>query len=59
MLSESVSGNFLDSPATTSSTTYKIQTFSDNVIYVNRGSTDADNAGRGRGASIILMEILA
>jgi hypothetical protein len=56
--SESVSGNFLDSPATTSSTTYKIQTFSDNVIYVNRGSTDADNAGRGRGASTItVMEI--
>jgi hypothetical protein len=55
---ESTSGNFLDSPATTSSTTYKIQVYSTNTVYINRGSTDADSVGRGRGASTItVMEI--
>jgi hypothetical protein len=55
------SGNFLDSPATTSATTYKIQvtriggTGSD-IVCVNR--TEQDNTDRPRGAcTITVMEI--
>ena len=54
---------FLDSPATTSATTYKVQgatlgaTFSFNV---NRSSNDANTAGRARTVSnITVMEISA
>jgi hypothetical protein len=55
---EHVSGNFLDSPSTTSSTTYKIQTWSNNTVYVNRTSNDIDDGTRSRGASTItVMEI--
>jgi hypothetical protein len=55
---EHVSGNFLDSPATTSATTYKIQTYSNGTVYVNRTSNDADDGTRSRGASTItVMEI--
>jgi hypothetical protein len=53
---------FLDSPATTSSTTYKVQMLSNTgtTIYINRSSDDADSAVRGRFASsITVMEILA
>jgi hypothetical protein len=53
---------FLDSPATTSATTYKMQAASNTgtVIYVNRSSEDSDAANRGRFASsITVMEILA
>jgi len=54
---------FLDSPATTSSTTYKFQiatSFGTNTIGVNRSVNDTDNASIGRGASsIVLLEIAA
>jgi hypothetical protein len=53
----------LDSPATTSATTYKIQATGDqagSIIYVNRGQTDLDNITHMRGASTITaMEISA
>ena len=53
---------FLDSPSTTSQTTYKVQGFgyNTNTIYVNRTSDDADEVYRQRGISTItVMEILA
>ena len=54
---------FLDSPATTSSTTYKFQiatSFGTSTIGVNRSVNDSDNANTGRGpSSIVLMEIAA
>ena len=55
---------FLDSPSTTSSTTYKLQgktqTADSPSFVVNRsgGDTDADYGGR-TASSITLMEILA
>ena len=53
--------NFLDSPATTSATTYKIQMFvNSGTAYINRGGTDTDASNRGRTASnITVMEVLA
>lgn len=52
---------FLDSPATTSSTTYKIQLqnqANSGTIYVNRSTTWANDATSGTGiSSITLMEI--
>lgn len=53
---------YLDSPATTSATTYKVQGQSTSVvggaIYVNRSFTDSDNAVHVRGASsITVMEV--
>ena len=51
-----VSGNYLDSPATTSATTYKITIgsgSSSGTLYVNRSSTDDDQANRPRFASVI------
>jgi len=52
------SGTFLDSPSTTSSTTYKVQVRSNNTVYINRASTSQDDAGNYRTASTItLMEI--
>ena len=54
------SGMFLDSPATTSSTTYKITVTSNNTVYINRTSHDQDTVLRQRGASTItVMEIAA
>jgi len=53
---------FLDSPATTSATTYKLQTRVDlaGTMFLNRSFTDADLATNGRGASTItVMEISA
>jgi hypothetical protein len=55
---------WLDSPSTTSSTTYKIQvatyTNSTGTTYVNRGGSDDDNINHARAASsIIVMEIAA
>lgn len=52
---------YLDSPATTSSTTYKIQAISTgSVWYVNGEPNQADNIGVHRGASsLILMEVTA
>jgi hypothetical protein len=62
--SEVVSGaaSFLDSPATTSATTYKMQgvNSSAGTFYINRSKTDADFAAYARPASsITVMEILA
>lgn len=55
--------NFLDSPATTSATTYKLQamSYSSYSIYINRGATDTDSSGyEARSASsIIAMEVAA
>lgn len=52
---------FLDSPATTSATTYKIQIRSQTsgqAVYINRGVVDADNANTARTvSSITVMEI--
>jgi hypothetical protein len=59
------SGTFLDSPATTSSTTYKIQwrkpyDNGNTPIYLNRSYDDTDNNDRPRGSSsITVMEIAA
>ena len=57
----SMSFSFLDSPATTSSTTYKVQIWagvSATNVYVNLGSQDAAQAYRFRTASTItVMEI--
>lgn len=54
---------FLDSPATTSSTTYGVDIKAENgstTLYVNRASNDSDVAGRARLASTItVMEIAA
>jgi len=46
---------WLDSPATTSSTAYKIQACSANgaIVYLNRSITDTDAATFGRSASVI------
>jgi trimeric autotransporter adhesin len=52
--------NFVDSPATTSATTYKLQAiiYSGGTIYINRQFTDTDSTGYGRFASTItVMEI--
>ena len=56
-------GTFLDSPATTSSTTYTLQVLSSNgtAVYLNRSARDNDSlANDGRTASsITVMEIAA
>ena len=53
-----VSTCYLDSPATTSATTYKIQIVSEQVSVVGATSRDIDDAYHGRYASnITLMEI--
>ena len=52
--------NFLDSPATTSQITYKIQVYSNNTIYINGPTQSADNWSIGNAqSSIIVMEIKA
>jgi hypothetical protein len=50
---------YLDSPATTSSTTYSVQVAVENgTVYVNRTANDGDASARGRFASnITVMEI--
>ena len=51
---------FLDSPATTSSTTYKFQGLVETggTLYINRNASDIDGANNGRTASTItVMEI--
>jgi len=53
---------YLDSPATTSATTYKVQAKVTHAgaVYINRAFTDADSAIQGRSASsITVMEISA
>jgi hypothetical protein len=57
-----VSLMYLDSPSTTSSTTYSVQTaaIAGETVYINRAITDTDNANHCRGASTItVMEISA
>jgi hypothetical protein len=54
--------NFLDSPNTTSPTTYKVQLWvtngTSNTVYINRTAGDADDVYSGRGSSTLtLMEI--
>ena len=52
---------YLDSPATTSSTTYKLQIYQDtpaNPFYINRTTADSNNAGRSV-STITVMEIAA
>ena len=58
---KSVGMTFLDSPSTTSSTTYKVQFYNAaNTIYINRDGEDIDAAGHGRGISTItVMEVSA
>jgi hypothetical protein len=59
---ETVSVTFLDSPATTSATTYKVQVRvgSADTVYVNRTSTDTDVSAFPRTvSSITVMEIAA
>jgi hypothetical protein len=56
-----LSNSFLDSPATTSATTYKMQLISGyagQTVYINRNYSDTDDAGVGRYPSTItVMEI--
>tara|TARA_Y100000768_G_scaffold100036_1_gene73075 strand:- start:119 stop:721 length:603 start_codon:yes stop_codon:yes gene_type:complete len=59
-----VSGNFLDSPSTTSSTTYKVQTgtiySTGYAIYINRSQVDNDvNYFPRTASSITVMEVAA
>ena len=53
----SIAGTYLDSPATTSATTYSVrvgkQTTSNGLIHVNRGFTDSDSVGFARTVSTI------
>lgn len=55
--------SYLDSPATTSATTYKVQYLGSNgaaTVYLNRSSADTDTSAYPRGTStIIAMEIMA
>lgn len=57
--------SFLDSPNTTSATTYKVQiaqntSSATDTVYINRSISDTDDFNRPRGISIItLMEIAA
>ena len=61
--SGTVSGNYLDSPATTSSVTYKMQvavTAGSGTAYINRTQSDTDEVGQIRMPSTItVMEIAA
>jgi hypothetical protein len=59
-IAEDVCGTFLDSPASTSSLTYKVQTrlASAGTVVINRPGNDADASYTARGASsITVMEI--
>jgi hypothetical protein len=63
--SQSINHTFLDSPATTSAITYKLQfrselTSGSYTVWANRTNTDTDTSTYGRGAtSITVMEIAA
>jgi hypothetical protein len=59
-LTDCVSLVFLDSPATTAATTYKVQTQrgGGGTVYINRTENDADNTSRQRTVSTItVMEV--
>ena len=59
----SLSMTFLDSPSTTSSTTYKVQIITEGSgntgnVYINRSGEDSDNVQHGRPVSTItVMEV--
>ena len=54
------SGEFLDSPATVSATTYKIQTATNGTTYINRSPSNTDTADMvSTLCSIIVLEIAA
>lgn len=58
----SINGQYLDSPATTSATTYKVQVYNSNGnnTFINSNGLNANNAQTGRYASTITaMEISA
>ena len=55
---QSLGISFLDSPATTSATTYKIQIANNDgasAMYVNRSDSDTDASTRARGSSTITV----
>jgi len=55
-------GSFLDSPATTSATTYKITFNNSNnngTFYVNRPYTDSNAAWQHRGQSVMILQEIA
>jgi hypothetical protein len=57
---DSVGFNFLDSPNTTSATTYKVQTLSSGTVLINRSSTDTNSSDSGNTrntSTITLMEV--
>ena len=56
-----VAGTFLDSPSTTSATTYKLQLYNKyNTVYINRSGEDSNSENHGRGVSAItVMEVAA
>jgi hypothetical protein len=59
---ESIGFQFLDSPSTTSETTYKVQVAAQaDTAVVNRSGSDADNSGYGyrSASSITVMEVAA
>lgn len=62
-VAEAIAFTFLDSPATTSATTYKVQicsSYGSNITVINRSITDVDASDRARTASsITAMEIAA
>ena len=51
--------NYLDSPSSTSVLTYKVQTKSNNVVYINRSYSNADNANQYIVASTITVMEMA
>ena len=59
LIGTTIAGTFLDSPATTSSTTYKWQVMANGgTVYVNRSETDGNSVDYSRTVSTItLMEI--
>jgi len=52
---------YLDSPATASATTYKVQgVVAANTLYINRGGTDSNSASYWRGtSSLLVVEVAA
>jgi hypothetical protein len=61
-MQQSMSIMFLDSPATVSATTYKIQIRAQAAfgVYINRGTADADNSNTARTfSSITVLEVSA
>ena len=59
IIGTTIAGSFLDSPATTSATTYKFQiATSGGTVYINRSEDDSDETIRSRTVSTItVMEI--